>query len=84
MQHQAPSFFSNNNMLFLGFEITSDQLEEAAVQSGVLDGTDDYISEEFHEKCEHVLPNPDEVAAKDLCNNLYFPEREIHCPTWAW
>lgn len=60
----APSIFYNN-MLFLGFEITSAQLEEAAVQSGVLEGTDDYISEELREKCEHILPNPDQVAAKD-------------------
>jgi hypothetical protein len=68
VQHLAPSIFYNN-MLFLGFEITSAH-EEAAVQSGVLEGTDDYISEELREKCEHILPNPDQVAAKDCATTF--------------
>ena len=67
----APSVFSKN-ILFLGFEITSAQLEEAAIESGVLEGTDDYMSEEFREKCENILPNPDQVAAKDCATTFIF------------
>ena len=67
----APSVFSKN-ILFLGFEITSAQLEEAAIESGVLEGTDDYMGEEFREKCENILPNPDQVAAKDCATTFIF------------
>ena len=62
----APSVFSKN-ILFLGFEITSAQLEEAAIESGVLEG-----SEEFREKCEKILPKPDQVAAKDCATTFIF------------
>ena len=71
LQQLAPSVFSKN-ILFLGFEITSTQLEEAAIESGVLEGTDDYISEELREKCENILPNPDQVAAKDCATTFIF------------
>ena len=37
-----------------GFEIIRTQLEETALESGVLEGTDDYISEELLEKCENI------------------------------
>lgn len=53
-----------------GFEVTSAQLEEAAIQSGVLEGADDYISEEFRDKCEQILPNPHQVAAKDCATTF--------------
>jgi hypothetical protein len=49
----------------LGFEVSHSQLEEAAIQSGVLEWTDDYLEQEFREICQELLPNPEQVSPED-------------------
>ena len=35
--------------------MTDEQLEEVAVESGVLDVPDDYLATEFREECERIV-----------------------------
>lgn len=54
------------------------QLEEAAIQSGVLEGTDDYLEQEFREACQAILPNPEQVLAEEcVVAYKYLKERYI-------
>ena len=41
--------------LFAGIPVTDAQLEEVAVESGVLDVPDDYLATEFREECERIV-----------------------------
>ena len=62
-------------ILFLEINVTSSQLDEAAVQSGVLEGFHDYLGQELREKCDQILPNPEQVVAKD-CATAYINLKE--------
>ena len=67
----------NDIFLFfvLGFEVSHSQLEEAAIQSGVLEATDDYLEQEFREICQELLPNPEQVSPED-CVAAYISLKE--------
>ena len=44
--------------LFKGLEVSENELQEAAIQSGVLDVADDFIDLALRQRCENVIPNP--------------------------
>jgi hypothetical protein len=48
----------------LGWEVTEDQLKEAAFHSGVLDVEDDYLEPDFRARCEAIIANPADVKPK--------------------
>ncbi len=41
--------------LFARIPVTDDQLEEVAIESGVLNVPDDYLTPEFREECERIV-----------------------------
>jgi hypothetical protein len=49
----------------LGWEVTEDQLKEAAFHSGVLDVEDDYLEPDFRARCVAIIANPADVKPKD-------------------
>ena len=71
LNHRSSLYFH----CFLGFEVSHSQLEEAAIQSGVLEGTDDYLEQEFRKACQEILPNPAEVLAEE-CVAAYINLKE--------
>ena len=50
---------------FVGWPISEEQLQEAVVHSGVLDVRDYFLEPDFRAECERLIPNVDEVEAKD-------------------
>ncbi|CAB4034280.1 Hypothetical predicted protein, partial [Paramuricea clavata] len=58
-----------------GWEVTEDQLKEAAFHSGVLDVEDDYLEPDFRARCEAIIANPADVKPKDCVDAfLYLKE----------
>ena len=44
-----------------GFVVTEEQLEEVAKESGVLRVPEDFLTEEFREECECLIPDKDTI-----------------------
>ena len=42
-----------------GFVVTEEQLDEVAKESGVLRVPENFLTEEFREECEHLIPDKD-------------------------
>ena len=53
--------------LFKGLEVSENELQEAAIQSGVLDVADDFIDLALRQRRENVIPNPTEILPEDCC-----------------
>ena len=47
--------------------MSENELQEAAIQSGVLDVADDFIDLALRQRCENVIPNPTEILPEDCC-----------------
>ena len=47
--------------------MSENELQEAAIQSGVLDAADDFIDLALRRRCENVIPNPTEILPEDCC-----------------
>ncbi len=52
-----PKNFKNllKEYIFTAFKLKEDELKEAAIQSGVLEIADDYLSVEFRRECERII-----------------------------
>lgn len=64
-------------------EVSEDDLQEAAVLSGVLEVANDFIDPAFKQRCENVIPNPMEILPED-CSTAYIRLKEnvfwfCHC-----
>lgn len=44
-----------------GLPITEEQLKEVATESGVLSIPDDFLTLEFREECERIIPDNDTI-----------------------
>jgi len=44
-----------------GFAVTEEQLREVAELANVLDGTDDFLPEDFRQECQRHVPNTDDI-----------------------
>ena len=66
----AKNYFHHNNYYFLGFTVLEEQLKEAAEQSGVLQVKEDFLDHAFRVECERLIPNIQDVEAKD-CIETY-------------
>lgn len=49
----------------IGLRLTDDQLEEAAIVSGVLEIDDDFLEPEFRREGERIIPNSSETEPKN-------------------
>lgn len=45
----------------LGLPVTEEQLQEVAIESGVLSIPDDFLTLEFREECEQIIPDNDTI-----------------------
>ena len=43
------------------FAVTEEQLREVAELANVLDGTDDFLPEDFRQECQRHVPNTDDI-----------------------
>lgn len=58
-----------------GFRVTEEQLREVADLSNILDGTDDYLPEEFRQECQRHVPNTEDIEPNQAANAyLYLKE----------
>ena len=69
--------FSNNvsysNLVifyYLGLPVTEEQLHEVAIESGVLNIAEDFLTPEFREKCEQIMPDKESVKP-DECKDAF-------------
>ena len=60
----------------MGIEITNDQLQEAAEESGVLD-IGNFINKALHQMCQQHLPHPENLPCIENMNAYLFL-REKH------
>ncbi|KAG1682566.1 hypothetical protein GQR58_010849 [Nymphon striatum] len=58
-----------------GLPVTEEQLKEVATLSGVLNIKKDFLEAEFRRKCEQILPNIEDIEAKD-CREAYMYLKE--------
>ena len=65
------------HLLFIGFVVTEEQLEEVAELSDVLSSNDDYLPSEFRAKCEVVIEDPLELDVKDFSNAFRYLKENI-------
>lgn len=61
----------------VGLPLTDDQLQEAAIVSGVLDVPDDFLEPDFRRECERISPNPDETEPKNFSHAYINLKRNI-------
>ena len=60
----------------VGIPITDEDMHEVAIQSGVLDVPDDFLTKEFRDKCESIISVTD-LTPKDYKDALIFLKKEI-------
>lgn len=58
--------FNTSIFVFVGWPLTVEQLEEVATLSDVLSKNDDYLPQNFREKCEQVIADPLALDLKDI------------------
>jgi len=58
----------NTSTYFEGYEVTEEQLGEVAELSEVFASNDDYLSAEFRNKYEQVIPDPLEIDVSDFAH----------------
>jgi len=59
-----------------GFAVTEEQLREVAELANILDGTDDFLPEDFRQECQKHLPNPEDIEPDQAPNAfLYLKSR---------
>ncbi len=63
--------------IFTGFKLKEDELKEAAIQSGVLEIAEDYLSVEFRTEYERTIEIKD-VNPKDSKNAFIYLKRNFN------
>ena len=59
-----------------GFAVTEEQLREVAELANILDGTDDFLPEDFRQECQRHLPNTEGIEPDQAPNAfLYLKSR---------
>ncbi|XP_044165295.1 uncharacterized protein LOC122949237 isoform X1 [Acropora millepora] len=59
-----------------GFAVTEEQLREVAELANILDGTDDFLLEDFRQECQRHLPNTEDIEPDQAPNAfLYLKSR---------
>ena len=61
----------------LGWVVSEDQLKEVATESGVLDVNDDFLTPQFRQACERVIPTPADVDPRDVQNAFIYLKQNI-------
>lgn len=59
------------NWIFLGLPVRDEELQDVAMQSGVLDVPDDFLSREFRDECERIISVTD-LTPKDCKDAFIF------------
>ena len=75
----SPSF--NTSTYFEEYEVTEEQLEEVAELSEVLGSNDDYLSAEFRNKCEQLVPDPLEIDVSDFAHAFRYLKENVDIHT---
>lgn len=47
-------------------------MEEVADLSGVLETEDDYLAQEFREKCQEIIPYPERIVPENCVNSFLY------------
>ena len=68
----------NTSTYVEGFEVTEEQLEEVAELPEVLASNDDYLSAEFRNKCEQVIP---EIDVSDFAHAFRYLRENVDTHT---
>lgn len=76
---ESPSL--STSTYFEGYEVTEEQLEEVAELSEVLASNDDYLSAEFRNKCEQVIPDPLEIDVSDFAHAFRYLKENVDIHT---
>ena len=64
--------------VFLGYTLTSTQLEEVSELSGVLDVPSDYLDPEVRTKCESILPYPSQIENNHWVEAFLLLKQRFH------
>lgn len=55
-----------------GLAVIEEQLREVAEFANVLDGTDDYLPEDFRQECQRLLPNTEDIEPDQAANAFLY------------
>ena len=58
--------------------MTEEQLQEVAIQSGVLGIEEDYLEPDFRNRCEQLIPNPKDIDSKECANSYVYLKTNFH------
>ena len=61
----------------LGWVASEDQLKEVATESGVLEVNDDFLTRQFRQACQRVIPTPANVDPRDVQNAIIYLKQNI-------
>ena len=64
-------------LFLLGWIVSEEQLEEAANESGVLSGNDDFLEPEFRQACERLIPKLEDIDPRDVQNAFIYLKQNI-------
>ncbi len=64
-------------LIFTGFVVTEEQLEEVAELSDVLSSNEDYLPADFRAKCELVIEDPLELDVNDFANAFRYLKENV-------
>ena len=63
-------------VFYVGWTVSEEELKDAAIHSGVLEVSADFLEPEFRAECERVLPYPDKVVPSECRDTfLYLKEK---------
>ena len=65
------------SFLLLGFRLTEGQLKEVAELSGVLEVDHGYLEDDFREKCDLIIPYPEQVKNDEWFDSYIFLKSEF-------
>lgn len=60
-----------------GLPVTEEELQEVAELSNVLEGTDDYLTENFRRECERHIANVDDIEPAEAVNAYLYLKANI-------
>ena len=73
----SPSAFMIMISCFLSWIVSEEELQQVAINSGVLEVETDYLDKDFRTECERVLPYPSKVEPKECRAAFFVSEREL-------
>lgn len=63
--------------ILTGLPVTEEQLEEAAIQSGVLTAPDDFLTPEFRAECERLIPDNELIRPDEFKDAFLYLKQNL-------